>query len=287
MLQGDLKKQSMKTKYLKSIIIILNFIFITVNNLTAGVNSQVVINTNNSGAGSLRQAIINSNSIATTDSIIFNIPLTDPGYDPIRGVFRIKISGSLLNDINRNGLVIDGFSQTRFTGNTNTAILGTGGTVGVDNIPFPLYEGPEIEIVDDGGLIYCFKITASNVKVIGLAITGFGNSYSTNHGNIVVQGNNKFVVIERNVLGCYADSFSKPDSAYLTGGCNVYLNGSDSGFVNQNILSWAGVAGIYATADADAWTVTFNETSSNGFGSTNFRRYGFCHCFGIPENNVQ
>jgi len=256
----------MKTKIIKSTLITFFLITIVVKSLIAGINSHVVTTTSNSGVGSLRQAIINANSITSTDSIIFNIPLSDPGYDPIRGVFRIKVSGSLLNDINRNGLVIDGFSQTRFTGNTNIAILGTGNTVGVDNISFPFFEGPEIEIVDDGGLIYCFRIMASKVKVIGLAITGFGNSYSTNHGNIVVQGSNKFVVIERNILGCYADSFSKPDSAYLTGGCNIYLNGSDSGFVNQNILSWAGVAGIYATADADAWTVTFNETSSNGFG---------------------
>jgi len=256
----------MKTIIIKKISTTFILLIFCLNIIIAGINSQVVTNTNNSGQGSLRQAIINANTIANTDSIIFNIPLTDSGYDPIRGVFRIKIYSSLLNDINRNGLVIDGFSQTRFTGNTNNNILGTGGNVGVDNILFPFVEGPEIEIVDDGGLIYCFKITASNVKILGLAITGFGNSYSTNHGNIVVQGSNKFVVIERNVLGCYADSFSKPDSSYLSGGCNIYLNGSDSGFVTQNILSWAGVAGIYATADADAWTVTYNETSYNGFG---------------------
>ena len=42
--------------------------------------TYTVTNTNNSGAGSLRQAILDANGTAQPDTIIFNIPTTDPGW---------------------------------------------------------------------------------------------------------------------------------------------------------------------------------------------------------------
>lgn len=229
-------------------------------------NSVIVTNTANSGLGSLRQAIINANANPNADSILFNIPLTDPGYDASRGVFRIYVSGFELNPISRPALIVDGFSQTRFTGNTNTALLGSGGVVGVDMLAFPQFDGPEIEIVDSNNLAIGIKIAASSVKVRGLAILGFGNGFLANHANIVVQGNIKKVIIENNVLGVLANNLAKPDSLIFTGGSNIILNGADSGIVRNNLLAWAGVAGIYATSDADCWIIEYNESVSNGFG---------------------
>ncbi len=229
-------------------------------------NSIVVTNTNSSGQGSLRQAIVDANANATIDSILFNIPLSDPGYDYIRGVFRINVTGFEFNPITRKYLVIDGFSQTRFTGNTNTSILGVGGYVGVDSLNFPQFDGLEIEIVDANNLAIGLKVAASYVKIQGLAILGFGNGSIGNHANIVVQGNIKHVVIENNILGITANSMNRPDSLIYTGGSNLVLNGADSGIVRHNLLAWAGIAGIYATADADSWLVEYNESTSNGFG---------------------
>ncbi len=230
-------------------------------------NSIIVTNTNSSGIGSLRQAIIDANSNLQADSILFNIPLTDPGYNASRGIFRIYVTGSELNPITRNNLVIDGFSQTRFTGNTNTALLGTGGTVGVDSVSFPKFEGVEIEIVDSSLLTYGLKISASGVKISGLSIFGFGNGFIANHGNIVVIGTIKHVVIENNILGTPADQLIMPDSALYTRGCNISLNTADSGIIKNNLLAWAGSASIYATVSADYWLIEYNESSHNGFFS--------------------
>jgi hypothetical protein len=57
-----------------------------------------VTNTNDSGAGSLRQAI---NGAATGDTITFNIPTTDPGYDYAADAYIITLtSGQLFIDKN-------------------------------------------------------------------------------------------------------------------------------------------------------------------------------------------
>jgi hypothetical protein len=42
----------------------------------------VVTTTSDSGAGSLRQAILDANANAGADTITFNIPQSDPNYQP-------------------------------------------------------------------------------------------------------------------------------------------------------------------------------------------------------------
>src|SRR4051812_34306373 len=60
--------------------------------------SVAVINTNDNLAGSLRQAIQDANP---GDTIVFNIPASDPGFDSNTGVTAITLtSGNLL--INKN-----------------------------------------------------------------------------------------------------------------------------------------------------------------------------------------
>lgn len=57
-------------------------------------NIFVVTNTDDSGAGSLRQALLDANAapntdVSVADQIEFNIPTTDPGYDPVSATFKI------------------------------------------------------------------------------------------------------------------------------------------------------------------------------------------------------
>src|SRR5439155_21680518 len=77
----------------------------------------LVTNTNDSGAGSLRDAITNANADLTTDTIVFNIPTSDPRYNASTGVFTIN-TASALPRINTQ-VIIDGTTQTGFTGDTN------------------------------------------------------------------------------------------------------------------------------------------------------------------------
>jgi hypothetical protein len=50
----------------------------------------VVTNTNDSGAGSLRQAITEAENLPGPDSIVFNIPVSDPNYNNTTGVWTIQ-----------------------------------------------------------------------------------------------------------------------------------------------------------------------------------------------------
>ncbi|MBI4648773.1 MAG: hypothetical protein HY738_19840 [Bacteroidia bacterium] len=62
------------------------------------VNSTVftVSNTNDSGAGSLREAITFANyTPGSSHTIVFNIPVTDPGYSATSGVWTIHLQFAL------------------------------------------------------------------------------------------------------------------------------------------------------------------------------------------------
>jgi hypothetical protein len=90
----------------------------------ASAEMYTVTATRDSLAGSLRQAIEDANARAGPDTIIFNIPTSDPGY--AAGVFTIR-PGAPLPDLTDGGTVLDGTSQSANQGNTD---------------PF----GPEIEL---------------------------------------------------------------------------------------------------------------------------------------------
>jgi len=78
----------------------------------------IVTTTLDSLEGSLRWAIEGSNVTPDADKILFNIPLTDPGYKPAKGIWLIRPNKPL--PFFNNGYVeVDGSSQTKNQGNTN------------------------------------------------------------------------------------------------------------------------------------------------------------------------
>jgi parallel beta-helix repeat protein len=83
-----------------------------------------VTTSSNAGRGSLRVAITNANDNPGADTIIFNIPTTDPGYSCEGGNcwWTIQIATSL-PDLTDDYTFIDGLSQTANQGNTNPAGL--------------------------------------------------------------------------------------------------------------------------------------------------------------------
>ncbi len=88
----------------------------------------IVTNTQDSGEGSLREAIVIANKTPGADKIKFNIPMTDQGFLPgaVTGeqgwAFFIRLERAL-PEISHS-LIIDGNSQTMFTGDTNKVIAG-------------------------------------------------------------------------------------------------------------------------------------------------------------------
>lgn len=116
----------------------------------------VVNNTRDSGAGSLRDAMQQANSSAGPDTIVFNIPKSDPGHDSDVGVWFISPQ-SALPQISGNAVTIDGLSQSQFIGeNTNP-------------------NGPEIQLVgtDAGENADGFYFSACEFDVRCLAIVDF------------------------------------------------------------------------------------------------------------------
>lgn len=104
---------------------------------------------------SLRKAIQAANASAVPNTVAFDIPPSDPGYNP-DGWWTIRPT-SELPDLTDDGTTIDGTTQTANRGDTN-----------------PL--GPEIEL--DGQLAgehgYGIDIRSSNNLVRGLVINRFG-----------------------------------------------------------------------------------------------------------------
>jgi len=114
-----------------------------------------VTNTSDSGAGSLRSAIQSANTTpGAPHQIVFNIPVSDPGYSSARGVWTITPL-SPLPYITGSNINIDGTSQTTFAGNTNI-------------------HGPEIELDGNHNIDYgFFIINGSHITIKGFIIRKF------------------------------------------------------------------------------------------------------------------
>ncbi len=256
-------KNLKKTKKIVSYII-LNTLLLLIISVSAKALNEIVVNTNNSGSGSLRQAIINANGNSSVDSIIFKIPTTDANYNSSSGVFRILVTGSSLPMITNDYLVVDGTTQTTYIGNTNTAVLGPGSTVGVEKWTLPKVQGPEIEIVDGGSFNTGLVVSAEGVTIKGLCIYGFGNGFSYNaDANILVRRDYRYFHIEDNVVGSPAHQLAVPATSYMTGGNNISISyEANQGVIKNNLVAYAKMADILLY-NPDSTYVTGNTIINN------------------------
>ena len=132
----------------------------TAEGLPAG-NTYIVINTNDSGVGSLRQAILDANAHFGGDSIVFNIPASDPGYMSNGSDHYWRITPASTLPPITDSVRILGSTQASNEGNTNS-------------------RGPEIEIRGTQQMPYGLMLNgtapsapASNSEIEGLVINGF------------------------------------------------------------------------------------------------------------------
>jgi trimeric autotransporter adhesin len=222
----------------------------------------------NTGGGSLRTAINNANGNPGS-TIAFAIPTSDSRYSAATGVFKLNIT-STLPAITAAGTILDGTTQTTAIGNTNTRVLGAGGTVGVDGLTLPTVPGPEIQIQDGGGLAVGLDIQASNVTIRGIAILGFGvTANSNNDANIRIGATAAGALIERNVIGATAIAFADPGGAARSGGDNIRAVGGDNGTISNNLIGFSLGKGFCAETNSDGWQVIGNEMRMNGINTYN------------------
>ncbi len=154
-----------------------------------------------------------SGAVGSTNTIDFNIPTTDPGYDATTGVWTIAL-GTALPAISTNAAIIDGYSQPGAAENTLAqgdnaklaiAISGTGGgsivglTIGG---PGSQVHGLDVENFGYAGIV----VTAANVQVSGCFIgtDPTGETAAPNATGLIIQNSSNLIggpnVGDRNVI---------------------------------------------------------------------------------------
>jgi parallel beta-helix repeat protein len=192
-----------------------------------GSSPIVVTNTSDSGAGSLRQAILAANTSGSPSTIVFNIPTSDPGFN---GHWFTIAPLSPLPALVTSGTVIDGSTQTTFSGDTNLA-------------------GPEMFLdgrsqVGEAGL----SVRSSSNVVEGLTVSGFpkdGISIDGGGGN-VVRGN--YVGTDPTGTAAIPNGTSAPFTGGVniqSGGTNTLIGGTAPGA--GNVISGNGGFGVFIT----------------------------------------
>ncbi|RZK60818.1 MAG: hypothetical protein EOO59_06570, partial [Hymenobacter sp.] len=249
-----------------------------------GYNFDLVVNTNDAGQGSLRQFIINSNAL-TSSSALAQVGSNSAGPLPAgkeSSIFMIPSGAAvpgqlagLVSGLNANGVAaiapnsalpaitggnttIDGTTQTFNIGNTNNVTLGTGGTVGTRATALGQLNGPEVQL--RGTRSYeGLSVTANNATIRGLSIYGFTN-------NIGVGTDYTGLLVEQNVLGTSATSFTDPGAGVRSSQQGIYLYNSDNGTVRNNLIGFNGGTGVWLYGDgngANNNTVSGNEIRGN------------------------
>ncbi len=156
--------------------------------------ATLVTNTSDSGPGSFRDALEAATESDSQDSIRFNIPMSDPGYDADSGTWTIAPTTTIV--ISVNDLVIDGASQARF--------------ISSDANPF----GPEIVI--DGHLAPngsgLYFISCRSIVVQNLVVTNFAENLDFVDSDLIT------------VAGCYLGTDCLGQTAGETSGLGLYAS---------------------------------------------------------------
>jgi hypothetical protein len=247
------------------------FVFSVAAGETVRATAFTVTTTADGDAGSLRSALsLAQNCTGGPHTIVFDVPAATL----TAGVALIRV-GSPLPTVYCPGTTIDGTTQTSNQGNSNNVILGTGGTVGTGpdgrpdsgDEPFlPRLDGPEVEIDGTGVDASLWILFADRVTIRGLSIHGGGFDLTQNaerFGNLEIQGGTG-IVIEKNVLGAPARSFSSPGGNY---GNLIRLAGGSGITIRQNLMGfnqWRAI--LVADSSVSDLTIEQNEIAGSYIG---------------------
>jgi len=227
-------------------------------------NTFLVTNTNNAGAGSFRDAIQNANIYPGSHIINFNIPTSDPGYNASEGIWVMTLS-STLPIITHSNILIDGHSQTVFSGNTN---------------PY----GPEIMIDGNNAAWADFAFHVYNVS--GVTIKGFIITQFV--VGIQVSGTNaQNDTIEGNYIGCNynaTDTLGNTHGIYVLSGPHNIMIGGNS-FEKRNIVSGNNHVGIRIVS-ANNNFIQGNFVGLNRTGDGALRNYDGISIEGTSKYNL-
>lgn len=199
--------------------------------------------------------VVASGSYGSSDTIAFRITGSPPG-----GVHSIRVA-SPLPALTRT-VRIDGETQTLAVGDTNPGTSGAGGPVGAAGLVLAPVDRPEIEITPSGAVATGLAIAAGNVVIRHLAIYGFTTA------NIDVRQNSNAVLIEHNVIGSAAASFTDPGAGRRPATANVLVgSGTNNGIIRHNLIGFGGGDGLDLSAGGATYQIVDNEIRDNGLTS--------------------
>lgn len=241
-------------------LVLMGFLYISVITKAA---TFTVTNTNNSGSGSLRDALQMAAFSAGPHTINFNIPLSDPNYNSILGVWVISPL-STFNYIIKNNVTIDGTTQTANQGDTN---------------PF----GPEIYLNGNNNSVnFCFSvINASGTVIKGFTISDFMYGiqiYGTSSINSTITGN----YIGTNATA--TDTAGNYIGIEIIAGANYTTIGGNS-VADRNIISGNEHIGI-RLLDVRYCTVIGNYVGIDRTGTNALRNYDGISLEGVAKFNT-
>jgi len=259
----------------------------SVTGIDFGFNFDTIVSTRDSGQGTLRQFIINSNTLtnaglaqvgqtAGVEGSIFMIPngsavagLRAGLTNQLTGGVAQIIPASQLPAITDASTTVDGSEQTTNVGDTNSGTLGTGGTVGVDGLTLSTVNKPEVQISAAAGTIGLgIDINANSTTVRGLAIYGFGTAANTNgSANIQIENGITGALIDQDVLGATAISFTDPGAGVRSVGDNIRSLGGDTSTIQHSLIGFSQGKGIALEATSTGWTIQNNEVRGNGINN--------------------
>jgi uncharacterized repeat protein (TIGR01451 family) len=259
-----------------------------VSGVDFGVSFATVVNTNHAGQGSFRQFVANMNVLGGQSSLaqsgqrmnggvtqplpagietsVFMIPAgtAAPGLRAsvpsalTNGVANITVT-SLLPTLTRNAVAIDGTTQTANVGNTNSVMLGSGGTVGVDALPLPQVPGPEVQLNGPPTLDVALLLTGAAQQLRGLAIVGFANGVRTAGAT--------GAIIEQNIVGSSATTVADPGAGIRTASVGVSVRGGSDIVARRNLVAYVGQSGMQVSSSGRNIQFTANEVRNASVAS--------------------
>ena len=274
-----------------------------VSGVDFGFNFDTVVNKNASGQGSLGQFITNASALSNTglaqsgsrqdsgavqalpagvETSIFMASdgAAHPGLRAglpsqlTAGVLLLDQSATSLPNItgaNAASTSIDGTTQTVNVGNTNSGLLGTGGTVGyISTATLGQVQRPEVEIFGAAARAYGLNLLSADDQVRGVSIRGFGSAANnTNSANIHI-GAVSGAVIEQNFAGfsATAATLCGAGTSVASGtGDNLRSDSGTNGFVRGNIIACAAGKGFGVETASTGWLIENNEIRGNAIGN--------------------
>ncbi|NQT27134.1 right-handed parallel beta-helix repeat-containing protein, partial [candidate division KSB1 bacterium] len=200
----------------------ITLLILLATGLLSQVNASIltVTNTLDSGAGSFRQAIVDAGFTAGPDTVLFQIPQADAGYQAAEGIWVIQpITLFILDDDN---MFVDGTSQAEF--------------IGSDTNPL----GPEIVI--DGSIStseFGIGLDAQSIQIRHLVIHGFESvSISVSDNNCLVAG----CYVGTDHTGAHKVTPGSITGIHISWGDNNIIGGASA--ADRNIISGNRVNGI-------------------------------------------